>query len=355
MGAAEDVVEWVPYPDDLISNDDSFIGDEKTKASYEKRAASFNPRSFWDVHAWNLQCLIVQEQAASAQPILHRPKRKLGDTNFETKDDLKAKSLKRDLSTAINASSSTKAAAPKEPFNPYGDYPTAYQLHETIPDFLARLRPSTTTLADSRSPWIWIASPYSTSRETDRDVGGFKQRGLKLLELLMKARRSLEDENPDKPASSITRMLKPERDQCEADLLRLAKEKNIMTGKWMLFPYPNDVDSVWKKVAQGTLDGRLGCAAKVATDDGDKVRVQRLICVYTEDFSDVEDVKRVLKEMKGLGLVRDAFEGTGNKDVIYYKCDAYTYLDIASANEYKLRASMYNSRDMFKEMGKKTW
>jgi hypothetical protein len=31
---------------------------------------------------------------------------------------------------------------------------------------------------------------------------------------------------------------------------------------------------------------------------------------------------------------------------IYYKCDAFTYLDITSKNEYGLKASMFSSRDV---------
>jgi hypothetical protein len=64
----------------------------------------------------------------------------------------------------------------------------------------------------------------------------------------------------------------------------------------------------------------------------------------------------VLLSLKQLGLLNgDNFsDGTrtsssGNARVIYYKCDAYTYLDISSSNEYKLKASMYNSRDMLAE------
>jgi len=33
---------------------------------------------------------------------------------------------------------------------------------------------------------------------------------------------------------------------------------------------------------------------------------------------------------------------------IYYKADAYTYLDIKGQNEWRLKASMYSSRDLLK-------
>jgi Domain of unknown function (DUF1917) len=126
----------------------------------------------------------------------------------------------------------------------------------------------------------------------------------------------------------------------------LAKSKGMTNGKWMLFPSSDMVDEMWRKVAKATLEGTLGCAAKVATDDGSENR--RLICVYTEDFTDEEDVRKVLDKMRELHLTK-AEQG------IYYKCDAYTYLNIMSGNDYKLRASMYSSKEMLKEKADKRW
>jgi hypothetical protein len=70
----------------------------------------------------------------------------------------------------------------------------------------------------------------------------------------------------------------------------------------------------------------------------------RLICVYTKDFTDVEDVRRVLHALIEMGLVAaDMPRG------IAYKCDAYTYLDIYAKNEYGLPASIYGSKEMLAE------
>lgn len=107
----------------------------------------------------------------------------------------------------------------------------------------------------------------------------------------------------------------------------------------MLFPAAEDLTRVWREVVEGTINNRLGSAAKVATDQGRKDR--RLICVYTKDFRDIEDVRRVLKELVAQGLV-DSGRG------IYYKADAYTYLDIYGENaaEYGLQASVYSSQKL---------
>lgn len=62
-----------------------------------------------------------------------------------------------------------------------------------------------------------------------------------------------------------------------------------------------------------------------------------VICVYTKDFSDLADVKRVLSSLDELNV---------SKKSITYKCDAYTHLDIMSDNPYKLRATLYSSDEV---------
>ena len=68
-------------------------------------------------------------------------------------------------------------------------------------------------------------------------------------------------------------------------------------------------------VVRAIAAGYLGPVAKVGTDDGSQGKNGRLICVYTKDFADLEDVKRVLYKLVDLGLVKkDASHS------IYYKC-----------------------------------
>lgn len=229
--------------------------------------------------------------------------------------------------------------------NPYEGDEMAKQLHEPLADFLNRLRPSTTPF--SSSPWIWIANPHSpTLPITGKpDIATLKQEGHRLLQTFASQRRNLESRNPEKAPATITRMMHAAKDVLEEDIVTLARAKNLLNGKWMLFPSPSSVDSVWASVARATYAGELGTAAKVATAGGEDDRSEkksRLVCVYTKDFSDRTDVKRVLRRLKGLGLM-------GEEQGIFYKCDAYTYLNIMNGNEYKLKASMYGSKEMLKE------
>lgn len=69
-------------------------------------------------------------------------------------------------------------------------------------------------------------------------------------------------------------------------------------SQWMLFPRPEIVDYYWSKVARATVNGELGDCAKVSTNDGSGR--SPVICVYTHDFTDEEDVKRGASLLSGL-------------------------------------------------------
>jgi len=80
----------------------------------------------------------------------------------------------------------------------------------------------------------------------------------------------------------------------------------------MLFVESEEVNLVWGAVARATANNELGHAAKVAPNTGEGQR-QRLVCIYTNDFTNMEDVKRVVRKLKDIGLI------VANKP-IYYKC-----------------------------------
>ena len=84
----------------------------------------------------------------------------------------------------------------------------------------------------------------------------------------------------------------------------------------MIFCDTTEVNEIWSVIARGTMKDELGVAAKVAPSNGEE-RQMRLICVYTKDFTDMKDVKRVVAKLKDYGLV-------GPKG-IYYKCGKYAF------------------------------
>ena len=139
--------------------------------------------------------------------------------------------------------------------------------------------------------------------------------------------------------------------------MKLARQAN-RCDQWLIFCQANEVNDVWSVAARATINNELGHAAKVSPDDGDARRA-RVICIYTNDFTDLDDIARVVRKLKDLGLV-----DTRGKP-IWYKCgqsisnahpslpltsetDAYTYLGLGSGNPYEIRPTMYSSAEMLK-------
>ena len=224
--------------------------------------------------------------------------------------------------------------------NPREGQAAAWQLDESIEDFVDRLRPSTSTRTDI-GPWIWALNPHVEHHPVRSDFAGLKQRGSELLDKFQAFQKKTETQMHDKARSTITRKLTPKRAALEKDLRKAAHGFNVEEGKWMLFPTVETLDHDWKLVAEGTTRNRLGIGAKVATAGDDHDPNQRLICIYTRNFDDRNDVKRVLKQLVKMGLVRE-----DSQRGIFYKCDAYSHLGIERGNDWGLGASMYGSRSM---------
>lgn len=158
-----------------------------------------------------------------------------------------------------------------------------------------------------------------------------------------------------RPQSLLARQLTAVRKMSTDRILAAAQKRGVTSGKWMLFPMPQDVDAVWRAVADATASGQLGSGAKVATkseieeEEDSQGRPgsgrARVVCVYTNDFADVPDVQRVVLKLDQLGLVRQ--KGPWGKERgIYYKCDAFTHLGIESRNAWGIQASRYSSREI---------
>ncbi|KAE8350724.1 hypothetical protein BDV28DRAFT_150671 [Aspergillus coremiiformis] len=288
-----------------LSDESSFYGDDETKSELENQVATYDPRPYWEKIHPHLYNTIRQ---------VERPSEPTADTPTLPQ-----------VQPEIQFSPETPSSTTRQ---------NARDANESTQTFLARLPPSTTKV-DSAGPWIYVSNPCA--RRGEQDIATFVAKGTRLL-------RDYEDERAEievvggRTTLQKARKLVPLRRGLERGIFALARETGVVSGKWMLFLGEEEVDRIWGVVVEETLEGTLGVAAKVATDEGSGM--VRLLAIYTRDFEDGEDVRRVLERLVELGLVRK-----GEKP-IYYKSDAYTYLEIMSNNSYGLRASLFSSRDV---------
>ena len=79
------------------------------------------------------------------------------------------------------------------------------------------------------------------------------------------------------------------------------------SGKWLIFTPFNKLDEKWSVIACETEAGRLGISAKATTAKPNglaKNSFTKVICVYTYDSSDKDDVFRVREGLRKLGFIK---------------------------------------------------
>ncbi|EUC47936.1 hypothetical protein COCMIDRAFT_34503 [Bipolaris oryzae ATCC 44560] len=344
--------EYMVSGDGWISDDSSFYGTEEEQQHQRRRCAKYDVKSLWRARSNDINVITMNARAQLlAKPTSNNSaapsKRGEWGTSPVTQDQTckKPSSYHKDLaqehlltSNKRKQESSSEQSSKPELFNRLQGQLDAWQLGESVDDFIRRLPPLTTPI--SKCPWIWAENPHRNPHDKPPypNVADFTNRGMQLLHESLESRHKIHELGATQPKGSVTKKLSQESDSLQACIASIAKDTHVLSGKWMLFPKSVDVTRVWKQIVAGVIENRLGSGCKVATDDG---KEERLICVYTKDFQDTQDVLRVLRELENMGLL-----SAGRP--IYYKPDAYTYLDLRRENaaEYGLQASLYNSRSM---------
>lgn len=84
-------------------------------------------------------------------------------------------------------------------------------------------------------------------------------------------------------------------------------EPTVRSGKWLIFVERENVDEVWFKVKKAVEEGRLGDSAKVSTAKPNPLASdpkKYVICIYTYDWTDEKDVRRIREELRKLSIVK---------------------------------------------------
>ncbi len=82
--------------------------------------------------------------------------------------------------------------------------------------------------------------------------------------------------------------------------------KPLNPGKWLIFVPLKDLDEVWGKIQTATEDGLLGDRAKCGTakiNPNAKSQDTKVICVYTYDWTDKEDVMKIREHLRQIGII----------------------------------------------------
>jgi hypothetical protein len=99
------------------------------------------------------------------------------------------------------------------------------------------------------------------------------------------------------------------------------RKESDRVGKWLLFVPEKNIDSTWQNVKKAVEAGKLWKKAKVSTAWRSKGGVY-VVCVYTYDHEDAEDVMRIREYLREMGFKRP----------VSYKTDKQTLAGIYSDN-----------------------
>ena len=119
-------------------------------------------------------------------------------------------------------------------------------------------------------------------------------------------------------------------------ILQVAQQQRFTLGKWILRFSPSErLDEFWRRLAEHTANGNLGCSTKMAPAKylrpGSFEKV--LCCVYVKDFADTAEVKRVWQALRKLGFGRFGVQG--------FKPEIFSVCGISSGNSWRLETVIH--------------
>jgi len=156
-------------------------------------------------------------------------------------------------------------------------------------------------------PWVYVASFSRKRVKEDRFDEELASAITSMRSTISKDKTAIVLESNDRKISVPLTVEKIDK---------LAQKSGILIGKWLIYRSNSEIDTVWKTIAKSTFNRELGMSAKVSTAMQKNKRY--VICVYTEDYLNLEDVMRVRKKLRLLGFT----------DELCYKPDIYTHLGI---------------------------
>ncbi|MEO9257324.1 MAG: putative phosphothreonine lyase domain-containing protein [Crocinitomicaceae bacterium] len=95
------------------------------------------------------------------------------------------------------------------------------------------------------------------------------------------------------------------------------KFKNEKPGKWLVFTDISEIDTTWQTIKKATERGQLGLGSKAATakDNPNATSAsEKVICVYTYNWQDLNEINRVEKALRSIGI----------EQTLFYKTDSDT-------------------------------
>ncbi len=212
------------------------LGDENEQRHLSNLCRKFMSGSFWRAHPKDLNVLTIADRTprppsvkamSDVDPMARNNNNIFAILGF----DRKATEQERLARLGKRKREPSPMPSKLELFNPLEGQNGAWQLGESVDDFVRRLPPSTTPIFTR--PWVWAANPHRNPRDKSPSprVEDFTSRGMELLEQSLQTRREIQKEGARRPKSMVTRQLQQESKILQERIASLAKETHVLSGK----------------------------------------------------------------------------------------------------------------------------
>ncbi|KAK3753414.1 hypothetical protein QZH41_011970 [Actinostola sp. cb2023] len=198
------------------------------------------------------------------------------------------------------------------------DWKSVYDGKEPLETFLERNRPSQ---IDTEAEWIYVENEQHRLELENEDKEEKKRRD-STMSAMETEWEGLERECMYRRSKKFT----------AETLKNLAVKYKFTSGKWMIFASREQIDDLWFTVAKAVVANKLGHVADVSTTKTPET--DHVICTFTKDFTDENDVQRVKKGLRDVGI----------QVALKYKPDVYTELGIYSRNTLCIPVVIYYSQ-----------
>lgn len=219
-------------------------GDEDEQERLHSLCDDFNPRSFWRTHSTDLNVVLAPARARSkptpdmeTQPYQQAllPVESDAMTGVEATGKagdfmLGRRMMEKERLARLGQRKREPSPHPKL-FNPAQGHCNAWQLDESVDDFVRRLPPLPTSI--DTSPWIWVHNPHPDIRaqSTPPCSDDFSRRGMDLLAQSLRNRQDPQAKSLYGLKAVLAKSLNQETKALQQRITDLAVECGILSGK----------------------------------------------------------------------------------------------------------------------------
>lgn len=230
---------------------DKTTGDDNEQECQESLSNKDTPKAFWSAHSKDLNAIVspakLQARKGHVSDVDATPTKKPMPLTTSTRANrlpgpsgLDRKAMEEERLARLGKGKRKRDPSPefaprREKLNPMEGQPFSWQLGESAEEFVKRISPVTTSVAECE--WIWAANPYRDPRDkaTAPRVAAFKDRGAKLLADSLQKRDEIQQKGRFGARSVVTRAWNQEARALQLNLTKLAVETGVLSGKVSLY------------------------------------------------------------------------------------------------------------------------